>query len=242
MPLRCLYSRNVENLMMAGRNISATHVAMGSTRVMNTGGQMGVAVGAAAWLCKKHKTTPRGVYKEHLQELLDILAARGDYAQALRPTGAAAEAAAMPVPDAADLAVGTLVKGANRCTGVYEIIELPADLQDLACVTVARGDMHAPGAGYAFTVSGPATVYLAVHERGQAGLPEGWEKTDMHLGWKTPGGDRVYTDRLYRRDVAAGKVEVPPHQGKEGEYGGLPHLAIVRGKDGAKVEVKPATP
>jgi hypothetical protein len=33
-PLRCLYSRNIENLFKAGRNISASHVAFSSSRVM----------------------------------------------------------------------------------------------------------------------------------------------------------------------------------------------------------------
>jgi hypothetical protein len=72
-PFRCLYSKDVDNLMMAGRDISETHVALGSTRVMNTGGQMGVAVGAAAYLCTKHGTTPRGVYEKHLEELLELV-------------------------------------------------------------------------------------------------------------------------------------------------------------------------
>lgn len=47
-PLRCLYSRNVENLFFAGRNISATHIAFASTRVMGTCAVVGQAVGAAA--------------------------------------------------------------------------------------------------------------------------------------------------------------------------------------------------
>ncbi len=47
-PLRSLYSRNVENLFFAGRNISATHVALGSARVMGTCSVMGQAVGTAA--------------------------------------------------------------------------------------------------------------------------------------------------------------------------------------------------
>ncbi|MHC4872447.1 MAG: FAD-dependent oxidoreductase [Planctomycetota bacterium] len=50
-PFRCLYSKNVENLMFAGRNISATHAAMSSTRLMGTGCSMGQAVGTAASLC-----------------------------------------------------------------------------------------------------------------------------------------------------------------------------------------------
>lgn len=49
-PLRSLYSRNIENLFFAGRNVSATHVAFASTRVMATCAVMGQAVGTAAAL------------------------------------------------------------------------------------------------------------------------------------------------------------------------------------------------
>ena len=72
-PYRCLYSRNVGNLLMAGRCISQTHVALGSTRVMRTTGAMGEVVGMAASLCKKHATTPRGVYQHHLDELKALM-------------------------------------------------------------------------------------------------------------------------------------------------------------------------
>jgi hypothetical protein len=68
-PYRCLYSRNISNLMMAGRCISVTHVALGTVRVMRTGGMMGELIGMAASLCKKDNTTPRGVYENHLAEL-----------------------------------------------------------------------------------------------------------------------------------------------------------------------------
>lgn len=72
-PYRCLYSKNISNLFMAGRDISTTHVAFGSTRVMRTCGMMGEAVGYAAYLCKKYEATPRGIYKEHLKEFIDII-------------------------------------------------------------------------------------------------------------------------------------------------------------------------
>ena len=52
-PYRCLYSRNIDNLLMAGRNISVTHVALGTVRVMRTTGMMGEVVGMAASLCEK---------------------------------------------------------------------------------------------------------------------------------------------------------------------------------------------
>ena len=68
-PYRCLYSRNVENLFMAGRNISVTHVALGTVRVMRTTGMMGEVVGMAAYLCDKYDCTPRQVYQSHLEEL-----------------------------------------------------------------------------------------------------------------------------------------------------------------------------
>ena len=75
-PYRCLYSRNIPNLMMAGRNISVTHVALGTTRVMRTCGMMGELLGMAASLCRKYDTTPRGVYEHHLDEL-KALASKG---------------------------------------------------------------------------------------------------------------------------------------------------------------------
>ena len=72
-PYRCLYSRNVENLMMAGRNISVTHVALGTIRVQRTTGMMGEVLGMAASLCVQHGTTPRGVYEHHLEELKGLM-------------------------------------------------------------------------------------------------------------------------------------------------------------------------
>ncbi|MGD8499185.1 MAG: FAD-dependent oxidoreductase, partial [Phycisphaerales bacterium] len=75
-PYRCLYSRNIGNLMMAGRCISVTHVALGTVRVMRTCGMMGELIGIAASLCKKHDTDPRGVYQDHLAKL-KLLARRG---------------------------------------------------------------------------------------------------------------------------------------------------------------------
>ncbi|GBG10520.1 putative pyridine nucleotide-disulfide oxidoreductase [Paenibacillus agaridevorans] len=68
-PFRSLYSRNVNNLMFAGRNISATHVAFGTTRVMATCAVIGEAAGASAALCVKHRKTPRDIYRGHMTEL-----------------------------------------------------------------------------------------------------------------------------------------------------------------------------
>jgi len=72
-PYRCFYSRNIENLFMAGRNISVTHVALGTVRVMRTTGMMGEVVGMAAAVARRHNITPRGVYLDHLEELKELM-------------------------------------------------------------------------------------------------------------------------------------------------------------------------
>jgi len=73
LPYRCLYSRDVPNLFMAGRNISTTRKANGSARVQRTTGMMGEIIGMAVSLCKKHGTNPRGVYENHLDELKSLM-------------------------------------------------------------------------------------------------------------------------------------------------------------------------
>ena len=72
-PYRCLYSRNVPNLFMGGRDISVTHEALGTVRVMRTGGCMGEIVGMAASLCRQHNVDPRGVYEKHLKDLQSLM-------------------------------------------------------------------------------------------------------------------------------------------------------------------------
>ena len=72
-PYRTLYSWNIDNLFMAGRNISVTHVALGSVRVQRTTGMMGEVVGMAASLALKYHITPRDVYKDHLDELKGLM-------------------------------------------------------------------------------------------------------------------------------------------------------------------------
>ncbi len=76
-PYRTLYSKNIPNLFMAGRNISVDRWALGSTRVMRTCGMFGEVVGKAAWICVRHHTTPRGVYEQYLDLLKDLMSKPG---------------------------------------------------------------------------------------------------------------------------------------------------------------------
>ncbi|WP_285057039.1 FAD-dependent oxidoreductase [Pedobacter ginsengisoli] len=73
-PYRCYYSRNIQNLFLAGRIISATHVAFGSSRVMGTCSHGAQAVGVATSLCKKYGVSPSVLGREHIKELqLELL-------------------------------------------------------------------------------------------------------------------------------------------------------------------------
>ena len=78
-PLRSLYAKDVDNLLMAGRCISVSHAALGATRVMITCGLQGQAVGTAAGVCKLRNATPRTVGKNYIEELQQRLLKDGCY-------------------------------------------------------------------------------------------------------------------------------------------------------------------
>ncbi|MFQ6099111.1 MAG: FAD-dependent oxidoreductase, partial [Armatimonadota bacterium] len=78
-PFRCLYSRNIENLLFAGRDISVTHIALGSVRVQGTLASLGQAAGTAAAMCVRYAVTPRGIYEERIQELQQTLLKHDQY-------------------------------------------------------------------------------------------------------------------------------------------------------------------
>lgn len=86
-PYRSYYSKNIENLLMAGRNISASKMAMGSTRVMGTCAIGGQAVGTAAALCRKYRCSPRDI-AEHMSELQQLLLKDDCYIPGIRNTDA----------------------------------------------------------------------------------------------------------------------------------------------------------
>lgn len=112
-PYRALYSRNVENLLFAGRNISMTHAAMSSIRVMATCGLLGEAAGRAASIAAKYGLTPHGVYKERISELQESLM-KGDcfLPSRKRQIGAGCLKASLNAPD-------LLRNGEDRAHRIY---------------------------------------------------------------------------------------------------------------------------
>jgi hypothetical protein len=68
-PYRCLYSKNISNLFMAGRCGSFSAIALGAVRVECTCGMMGQAAGTAAGMCKQKNVLPRDIYSKHIKQL-----------------------------------------------------------------------------------------------------------------------------------------------------------------------------
>jgi FAD dependent oxidoreductase len=68
-PYRCLYAKDVNNLFLGGRVLSASHVAFAAVRVQRTLGMLGEVIGMAASICAKENACPRDVYSTHLDKL-----------------------------------------------------------------------------------------------------------------------------------------------------------------------------
>ena len=99
-PYRCLYSANVENLLFAGRNISVTHVALSSTRVMATCALLGQACGTAAAVAIAKGCMPAGVSEQYLSLLQKWLLDDGVFLPHIpRPVSPLTKAAALNLPD-----------------------------------------------------------------------------------------------------------------------------------------------
>ena len=72
-PYRCIYSKDISNLYMAGRNISVTHAALGSTRIMGTIFTIGQATGTAAAIAVRENLSVREVGTKHIKALQQLL-------------------------------------------------------------------------------------------------------------------------------------------------------------------------
>ncbi len=224
-PFRSLYSRNIDNLMMAGRCFSCTHVALGGPRVMNTCGQMGVAVGYAAYLCKQHKTLPRGVYENHVTELVEM-ASFGLGFEAGPGSGGHHSAPFISIKQPGE--------ALKRTSSSYPVKQLPEPLRNCVAAAVSRGHMSKPGQGFKVKVNRPVVAHLAVHERGTYTPPAPWKMTGLRLDWK------LGQDIIYKAEFPAGVIDVPSHTGKaaKGDYFGVPHLLLLAPAASGRPELK----
>lgn len=149
-PLRSMYSKNIRNLMMAGRNLSATHVAFTSTRVMATCSVIGQAAGTAAALCARKGILPRELAHDEarLQELQRTLLRDDQTIKGRRHT------------DSADLARAAEVSASDEQPGADADHVLNGYVRDLPKQTdhLWAGKMQANGAWLELTWAQPQRI------------------------------------------------------------------------------------
>ena len=117
-PYRILYSENIENLFFAGRNVSMTHAAMSSARVMATCAVMGEAIGTAANIAREFGLTPDGVYEKKIKLLQTRLTDNGCFLPHIRRDMTSARAASLSA-DGVVNNIENLRNGADRNNHTY---------------------------------------------------------------------------------------------------------------------------
>ncbi|SDS38015.1 FAD-dependent oxidoreductase [Jiangella sp. DSM 45060] len=187
-PYRILYSKNVTNLLLAGRNVSASHVAFGTTRVQATTAVMGEAAGTAAALAVASDIEPRAVDVGELQRTL----LRND-----------AAIVGLPLVDSSDLASAATVTASGALSSLavedgssawpldadaglvlpvdpsLPVLELLVDAEADTSLTV---ELHDPGPGQNYV---PRTLVSTLSAPVPAGSKQ-WVRFDLAWAPDTP--------------------------------------------------------
>lgn len=180
-PFRCLYSKNIDNLLFAGRCASVTHIALGTVRVESTLATLGQAAGTAAAMCIQRQTTPRGIYQNHITDLQQILLKNDQTIPGIVNE------------DAKDLARGAKVSASSTAT-VVEFRKLDVKAGEKHELAMARGMFFPWPAGHLDTI----------HVLVSSALDEA-RTLKLHLRSAAAVGDLSSVD-----DVAVAEVEIAP--------------------------------
>lgn len=182
-PFRCLYSRNIRNLLIACRAISVTHIALGTVRVQATLATVGQAAGTAAAMCAKYGITPRELLKTRIWELQQILIREDAWIPGFRNE------------DPEDLALRARVVASSTWEVEKwgrEKVEPAPDLHPLNM----RRAMMLPVGRTRFIEA----VYVLLRSNRE-------DSVKVRLGLRPANGPKDFSSR---RDLAVAEAEVPP--------------------------------
>lgn len=213
-PYRCIYSRNVENLLFAGRLASVTHVALGSVRVQGTLATLGQAAGTAATLCLKHDTDPRGIHKNHIGELQQTLLKHDQYIPKLQNE------------DPGDLARGAKVSASSTATaerfGKKNVSPHKETIHELvtprATMFPVGDDPEIRGVNVLLRSKRQHPVEITLHLRGAKAAADYSSTNDLAVATATvpPGKERWISFPIGRKiDAPYAWVWLPPEKGIE---------------------------
>lgn len=173
LPYRCLYSKNIDNLLFAGRCISVTHVALGTVRVQNTIAVAAQAAATAAAIAVAHGTTPRGVYERHLDELRQTLLRDDQFIPGLSNA------------DDRDLARRAKVTASSQGKGepYADLQGVPAEWRpldvDRAAMLPREEDEHVPAVWLYLRNEGTKPAKVTAHIRKERDPGLFWSKEDI---------------------------------------------------------------
>lgn len=207
-PYRCLYSKNIDNLFMAGRNVSVSHVALGTVRVQNTIATLGQAVGTAAAMCLQLDETPRGIYQNHMKELQQTLIRHDQFIPGLKNEDTE-DPCLTAKATASSTKIDEIFQNMQGTDG--ELIPLDIPRAVIACALRTQGDVNEIYLKLHSALSAPCTVTMHAFTCGngrdnyctygdtltlQAEVPpmsESWIKFPLHI----PVEEEEFQDRCY---------------------------------------------
>lgn len=132
-----------------------------------------------------------------------------------------------PAPASPIVTRGTLAAGATRCTSLFQLVDIPAELLGKELHTVPRGSSAKPGAGFSVRADKAGRAWLLVMDKGNPQPPPGWSALDLRVRWNS--GSAIFADRAFTRSVSAGEtILVPPADGvdPQGVYA-IPHALVL---------------
>ena len=248
LPYRLFYSQNISNLFMAGRHISVTHEALGTVRVMRTIGMMGEVVGKAAYLAVRENTDPRGVYQQHLPDLIKLMEQPGR----MRRTDLRSELFLdTSIADFRELPVGKMNLDLQKGTPTKLTAEESAELSKLGGIVVDDAqakfegkwteghslDHLGSGYHYAGGAGNRATFTFEVKDAGKYELRGYWQGHENRSGNAlliiNRAGEKPVSLRL---DQKVGEIEKPVSLGRF-QFAAGTHT-LVLSTEGAKGNVQ----
>lgn len=162
-PYRCLYSKNISNLLFAGRNVSVTHVSLGTVRVQNTIATLGQAAGTAAAMCIELGETPRGIYQRHIKELQQLLIKNDQYIPGYKNEDAGDPCLTASVTASS---VSTTEIFMPKQGAVGPLVPLNEARATICAFNSKRGDIHGIYVKLHSALSEPRTIRLHVQTLG----------------------------------------------------------------------------
>jgi len=135
------------------------------------------------------------------------------------------------LPEALSGVVSRLSNGGPRLSGgQYAFFSVPKSLEQGTLVTVGRGSKSEPGSPWQLRLPVKAVGFLFIHERGNVVTPPGWELTSLRAEWAI--GPYRFADRIYKKRLEPGPIEVPAHEWRDPSGYGIPSALVLLPDEG----------